>query len=138
MTRRYSAPSFEAPDRLFQITHVSRTRTQLWLQADRSRSTGEHRLEVLFPSVQHLWVPFVLRGLSLRRATPEERARISERHGLPIDPDWHLHLLSRDHDWFVVSATPLWAEADLAYDDEPVFWSHSDHPDVVISVGTLE
>jgi hypothetical protein len=37
-----------------------------------------------------------------------------------------------------VSATPLWAEADLRNYDEPVFWTQAGNVDVVISMGTLE
>ncbi|MER7009062.1 hypothetical protein ABT297_39290 [Dactylosporangium sp. NPDC000555] len=133
--RRYTASSFEAPGRLFQITRVSRTHTQLWLQSDASAT--EHRLEVLFQWVQFISAPFVLSGLYLREATPDERARISERHALEVDPRWGLYLLSRDHDWFVVSGNPIWAESNLAYDDEPVFWSYAGREDLVISVGTM-
>jgi hypothetical protein len=139
MIGRYTAPSLEVPDRLFQITHVSRTRSQLWLQSDAAKDAGwEYRLEVLFQSVQYVCMPFALRGLSLRKATQDEWARLSELHGLEADPRWNLYLLSRDHDWFVVSANPMWAEADLKYNDEPVFWSYGNREDVVKSVGTLE
>lgn len=137
MIHRYTASSLEAPDRLFQITHVSRTHTQLWLQSDRSQ-TSRYRLEVLFQDVQHLCMPFVLRGLSLRKATQDEWARLSELHLLEPDSRWNLHMLSRSHDWFIVSGTVLWAEADLSYDDEPVFWTYTGNDDVLISVGTLE
>jgi hypothetical protein len=136
---RYSAATLEAPGRLFQITHVSRTHTQLWLQSDAAKEAGfEYRLEVLFQSVQYLCVPFMLRDLWLRRATPEERARLSDLHHLQVAPRYDLYLLSRGHDWFVVSDKPIWAEADLRYDDEPVFWSSGDRDAKVISVGTLE
>ncbi|MFI6330570.1 hypothetical protein ACIBBG_19975 [Micromonospora chersina] len=118
---------------------MSRTHTQVWLQADPASSSGhEHRLEVLFQNVQYLCMPFVLRGLSLRRATAEQAARLGELHGLESDPRWDLYLLSRSDDWFVVSATPIWAEAKLSYRDEPVFWSYSGREDVVVSIGTLE
>jgi hypothetical protein len=139
VTRRYSSSTFDAPDRLFQITRVSRTHTQLWLQSDAAKDAGiEYRLEVLFQSVQYLCAPFVLRGLALRRATRDERARLAALHGLEVDDRWGFYLLSREHDWFVVSGSPIWAEADLTYSDEPVFWSHADRPDVVISTGTME
>lgn len=137
MVRSYTAPSLEAPDRLFQITHVTRTHTQVWLQSDRSRSTGQYRLEVLFQWVQYVSMPFVLRGISLRRATQQEWARLSELHQLEHDPRWSLYMLSRSHDWFIVSATPLWAEADLNYNDKPVFWGFPKDDDRLISTGTL-
>ncbi|NJC68417.1 hypothetical protein HC031_01570 [Planosporangium thailandense] len=139
MIRRYTAASLEAPDRLFQVTHVSRTHTQLFLQSNAAKSAGfEHRLEVWFQSVQYFCMPFVLRGLSLRKASQDERASLSELHGLEADPRWDLYLLSRSHDWFIVSARPMWAEADLEYDDEPAFWSYAGQDDAVISMGTLE
>lgn len=138
MVRSYTAPSLEAPDRLFQVTQVSRTHTQLWLQSDRSQGTGKPRLEVLFQNVQHLCMPFVLRGLSLRRATQEEWARLSKLHQLEHGPGWSLYMLSGSHDWFIVSATPLWAEADLSYDDKSVFWGFPKDDNRLISLGTLE
>ena len=127
----------EAPDRLFQVTQVSRSHTRLWLQAD-ANSTHEHRLEVLFQHVKYLGTPFVLRGLSLRRADPEQTRRLTELHGLVIEPGSDMYLLSRSHDWFVVSSHPLWAEAKLRYLDEPVFWSHTGNEDVVTSMGTVK
>ncbi|MET7818135.1 hypothetical protein [Micromonospora zamorensis] len=127
----------EAPDRLFQITHVSRTHTQVWLQAD-ANSTHEHRLEVLFQDVKYLCTPFVLRGLSLRRADPEQTRRLTELHELVLDPGSSVYLLSRSHDWFVVSSHPLWAEAKLSYSDEPVFWSYTGNEDVVVAMGTVK
>ncbi|MGV9211822.1 hypothetical protein ACTFTM_08160 [Micromonospora sp. RB23] len=126
----------EAPDRLFQITHVSRTHTQVWLQAD-ANSTHEHRLEVLFQDVKYLCTPFMLRGLWLRRADPEQTRRLTELHELVLEPGWDIYLLSRGHDWFVVSAHPLWAEAKLSYSDEPVFWSQTGREDIVVSKGTV-
>jgi hypothetical protein len=47
-------------------------------------------------------------------------------------------VLSGDHGWFVVSAQPHWAEANLTYSDDPVFWSHADGNDVVESIGAME
>lgn len=139
MIRSYSAASLDAPDRIFQITHVSRTHTQLWLQANAAQSKDiAYRLEVLFQNVQHVCAPFVLRGLSLRRATHDESNRLSKLHGLEVDPSYGLYLLSRSHDWFIVSAKPIWAEADLDYNDKPVFWSYTGREDIVISMGTIE
>ncbi|SBT49797.1 hypothetical protein [Micromonospora auratinigra] len=138
MARHYTAPSLEAPDRLFQITQVTRTHTQLWLQSDGSESVGRYRLEVLFQCVQYVSMPFVLRGLSLRQATPQEWARLSELHQLEPDPAWSLYMLSRSHDWFIVSATPVWAEADLSYRDKSVFWGFPKDDDRLISTATLE
>ncbi|WP_155246216.1 hypothetical protein [Salinispora arenicola] len=139
MIHSYSAASLDAPDRLFQLTHASRTRTQLWLQADAAPSIGiNHRLEILFQNVQYVCSPFALRGLSLRRATQDESGRLSKLHGLEVDPDYSIYLLSRSHTWFIVSAKPIWAEADLSYNDKPVFFSYTGREDVVISMGTIE
>ncbi|MGC1209964.1 MAG: hypothetical protein WA890_01685 [Micromonospora sp.] len=93
---------------------------------------------MLFPWVQYVCMPFVLRGLSLRRATQEEWARLSKLHQLVHDPRWSLYILSRSHDWFIVSAAPLWAEADLNYDDKPVFWGFPKDDDRLPSTGSLE
>ncbi|MCG5463584.1 hypothetical protein MED01_001739 [Micromonospora sp. MED01] len=134
----YTASSLEAPDRLFQITRVARTHTQVWLQSDRSQMTGQNRLEVLFQSVQYVCMPFVLRGLSLRRAPQDDWARLSELHQLEHDPRWSLYMLSRSHDWFIVSATPLWAETDLSYNDATAIWGLPEHDDRLVSRGTLE
>ncbi|MBQ1013316.1 hypothetical protein KBX53_20640 [Micromonospora sp. M51] len=137
MIRNEITAELEAPDRLFQITHVSRTHTQLWLQADAS-STHEYRLEVLFQDVTYLCTPFVLRGLSLRRAHPEQTRRLTGLHELAVEPGWGVYLLSRSHDWFVVSSSPLWAEAKLSYSAEPVFWSYTGKEDIVVSMGTVK
>ncbi|MEU4398681.1 hypothetical protein [Micromonospora orduensis] len=136
MIRNETTAELEAPDRLFQITHVSRTHTQLWLQAD-ANSSHQYRLEVLFQDVKYLCVPFMLRGLSLRRADPEQTRRLTDLHDLVVEPGSNVYLLSRSHDWFVVSSHPLWAEATLSYSDEPVFWSHTGNEDVVVSMGTV-
>ena len=136
--RKYKTPSLDVPDRLFQITQASRTHTQLWLQSDRNKSKGELRLEVLFQSVQYLCIPFAIKGLALRQATTDECTRLSDLHGLKADSRWGIYLLSRQHDWFVVSAPPVWAEADLGFNDKSAFWSSADRPDVVRSIGTLE
>lgn len=139
MIERLSAPLLEAPGRLFQLTRATRTHTQVWLQADASREAGfPLRLEVLFPSVQYLSMPFVLRDLSLRAATEPERSRLAAAHGLDIDAESTFYLLAKDRDWFIVSGIPLWAEADLSYFDDSVFWSHTGRDDVVTVIGTLE
>lgn len=135
-TELTALPVLDAPDRLFQVTRVSRTHTQVWLQSDRSRA-HPYRLEVLFQWVQYLCTPVVLRGLSLRRATADERARISRQHDLVPDPRWDIYRLSRDSDAFIVSARPLWAESDLRFDDAPVYWTRPDNDGVVKAMGTI-
>jgi hypothetical protein len=136
---RYTASVFAAPNRLFQIMRTSRTRTQVWLQADASPSSGiPLRIEVHFDSVQYLCLPFIIRGLTLRAATAAERERLGAAHGLELAEDPGVYLLSEQHDWFVVSGPPQWAEARLAYDDGPVFWDYAGDEDVVASIGTLQ
>lgn len=138
MIEQYTAAVYEAPDRLFQIMRTSRTRTQLWLQADASPSSGiPLRLEVHFDSVQYLCLPFVIRGLTLRAATTTERQRLSAAHGLDLAESQGVYLLSEKQDWFIVSSPPQWAEAHLSYNDGPVFWDHAGNEDVVASMGTL-
>lgn len=133
---RYTAASLEAPGRLFQAFEVSRTRNQLWLRADRNPDGGlPQLLDVHFDSVQYYCGPFVLRGLSLRRAAADERARLIDQHGLETDPQLGLFLLSAEHDWFVVSGSVQWAEADLPYDAPSVFWSSTTS---ATSIGELE
>jgi hypothetical protein len=138
--RRYTAASLDVPDRQFQITQATRTHTKLWLQANAVPHLGHpYRLDVVFHDVQYLSFPFVMRGLALRRADPEETTRLSALHGLQPDPRTPVTLLSKDHDWFIVAGTVLWAEADLEYNDPSVFWSSTgdDNPKL-ISVGTLQ
>ncbi|MFI2711935.1 hypothetical protein ACH495_17575 [Micromonospora sp. NPDC018662] len=137
MIPRRTTTELEVPDRLFQITHVSRTHTQVWLQSDASEN-HKHRLEVLFQDVRYLCMPFVLRGLWLAKAEPEHAARLLDQHELDADPAWDVYRVSRTQDWFVVSASPLWAESKLGYRDEPVFWSQTGREDVVVSLGTVE
>jgi len=136
VTRYYKADGFEVPDRLFQIRQVGRTHSQMWLQAERP-FVNEYRLEVLFPDVGYLCLPFALRGLYLRRAPADEAARLTALHGVTVEPDRAVFLLSREHDWFVVSGEPAWAESALSYDEPTVFFNSDYGPDVVISVGTL-
>ncbi|GAB3337747.1 hypothetical protein GCM10027452_10910 [Micromonospora halotolerans] len=38
----------------------------------------------------------------------------------------------------IVSAAPQWAEADLKYDDKPVFWGFPTDDDRLLSTGSLE
>lgn len=138
MIERYTAPVFDAPDRLFQVMRTSRTHTQVWLQADAAPDLGiPLRLEVLFQSVQYLCLPFVFRGLALRAAAGAERDRLAAAHGLELPPEQGLYVLSKEHDWFVVSGKPLWAEARLSYRDESVFWDYAADENVVVSVGTM-
>lgn len=138
MIERYTAPVFDVPDRLFQVMGTSRTHTQVWLQADAAPDWGiPLRIEVLFQSVQFLCLPFVFRGLSLRAAAASERDRLTAAHSLDLVPEQGVYLLSNEHEWFVVSASPLWAEARLSYDAGPVFWEHANDEDVVVSVGTM-
>jgi hypothetical protein len=136
VTHNYQADVFDAPDRLFQIRQAARTHAQVWLQADRP-SESEHRLEVLFPAVQYLCLPFAFRGLHLRRAPAGEAARLLGLHGVTAEPERDVYLLSREHDWFVVSAKPTWAESALSYNEPTVFFNPDYGPDVVVSVGTL-
>jgi hypothetical protein len=136
---RYTATSLDGSGRLFQVTKVSRSHSQLWLQSDRAPEIGfKHRLEVLFPGVEYYCGPFAMRGLALRQADPERRDKLAEQHGIDIDPRYGLYLLSPDHDWFVVSGAPSWAEADLDYNAPSVFWSGEDREHEIISVGTLQ
>lgn len=138
MIKRFAAPVFDAPDRLFQVVRTGRTHTQLWLQSDAAPESGHPlRLEVLFQWVQYLCLPFVFRGLTVRAATAAERDRLTAAHGLELVPDQGVYLLSKEHDWFVVSGRPLWAEARLAYHDESVFWHYAADEDVVVSIGTM-
>jgi hypothetical protein len=133
---RYTAASLEAPGRLFQAFQVSRTRNQLCLRADRNPSGGlPHLLDVHFDSVQYYCGPFVLHGLSLRRATADQQARLVDVHGLDTDPQLGLFLLSAEHDWFIVSGSPQWAEADLPYDAPSLFWSSTTS---ATSIGSLQ
>jgi hypothetical protein len=75
---RHTAEVYDVPDRLFQIMRTSRTRTQLWLQADRSPSSGMPlRIEVHFDSARYLCLPFVMRGLAVRAATAAEGERLA-------------------------------------------------------------
>src|SRR4051794_23704690 len=114
--RRYTADSLEAPGRTFQVTDVTRTHNQVWLRSEQGLDVGiPYRLEVHFPGVEYYCGPFAMPGLSLRRAGPAERARLSARHGVPVEPGLGLYLLSREHDWFIVSGSPSWAEADVDY-----------------------
>jgi hypothetical protein len=137
--RRYTATSLDAPGRLFQVTQVSSSHSQLWLQSDRAPEIGfRYRLEVYFPWVSYYCGPFAICGLALRQADPDRRDRLAEHHGLDIDPKYGLYLLSPDHDWFVVAGSPSWAEAALGYDAPSVFWSSEDRSDVIISIGQLQ
>jgi hypothetical protein len=135
VTRRYEADSFEAPDRFFQILQAARLHNQVWLQSDRP-SENMYRLEVLFPGVDYLCMPFYVRDLHLRRATADERKRLTALHDVTVGRDRDVYLLSPGHDWFVVSGNPVWAEADLSWNDPPVFY-HQYSPDVVISLGEM-
>ncbi|BFU45355.1 hypothetical protein [Krasilnikovia sp. MM14-A1004] len=139
MINRYTAPVFAAPDRFFQVMRTSRTHTQLWLQSDAAPDSGHPlRLEVLFQWVHYMCLPFTLRGLTVRAATPAERDRLAAAHGLEVSAEQGVYLLSEEHDWFVVaSGSPLWAEARLSYSDESVFWDHAADEDVVVSVATM-
>jgi hypothetical protein len=135
MTRRYEADAFEVPDRLFQIRQAARLHAQVWLQANRP-SESEYRLEVLIPAVQYLCLPFAFRGLYLRRAPADEATRLTKLHGVTVESERAVYLLSREHDWFVVSAKPAWAESALSY-DEPSVFTREYSPDVIVSAGTL-
>lgn len=138
MIKSYTAPVFDAPGRLFQVMRASRTHTQVWLQADAAPELGVPlRIEVLFQWVQYLCLPFVFRGLALRAATAAESERLAAAHGLELAPEQGVYLLSKEHDWFVVSGRPMWAEARLSYGDESVFWGYPADANVDVSVGTM-
>ncbi len=132
----YKTDVFEAPGRQFQIRQASRGNAQVWLQSNRPFE-NENRIEVLFPAVQYLCLPFSMHGLHLRRAPADEAARLSSLHGVSVKPELDVYLLSREHDWFLVSGKPMWAESALSYNEPTVFFNTDYGPDVIVSAGTL-
>jgi hypothetical protein len=53
-----------------------------------------------------------------------------------VGRDRDVYMLSPGRDWFVVSGLPVWAEADLRFDDPPVFYSQYE-PEKIISMGKM-
>ena len=78
-----------------------------------------------------------VQGVERSFVRPDERVRISRQYDLEPDSRWDIYRLSRDTDAFIFSSNPLWAEADLRFDDGPVYWDYAGQPDIVKVMGKI-
>ncbi|MDH6487229.1 hypothetical protein [Streptomyces sp. SAI-127] len=100
--------------RLFKVSGFNPSHRQLFLTSEALREDRTTtRVEVRIGHVELMFLkPFYGNGLHIRRATAEEFAVLSERHGIPVEDADYTWMLERDGDSFVVGGHPSWREAE--------------------------
>jgi hypothetical protein len=86
----------------------------------RSEKDQQHptRIDVLIQGVEHLKLPMLMVGLSIRRASPSEQITIEESDGVALGPDEHVYVLQgQNYTGYVVGMVMAAHEDTLEYYD---------------------
>ena len=94
------------------------------------------RMEIYFGHVRLMLVYPEMEGLVIRPTRGDELCEVIAKHGLPDDTTNVYLLESGGRQGFVSSATPQWAEAEVAYYEPPLFGGEQ-RPEVVVTAGIL-
>ncbi|WP_327004360.1 hypothetical protein OHA72_56550 [Dactylosporangium sp. NBC_01737] len=122
-----SLTELRAPGRQFQLARATRTHSQIILMSNAVPQAGlPKRLEVSFSAVKFMSFPPVFEDLYLRQAPAGREAEILARHGIAASAGSGVYLLHEEHDWYVVSGPPQWAEAVRTYDAESLFQEYGE------------
>ena len=109
--------------RIFRLSSFNPTHRQLTLRSDPGTpEEGGLRIEFYFGNVSYLALQPLLRGIAVRRATPEEQASLGDRFGIPADQREYIFLVTDGSPvCFVVSGEPSWRQAERRVDDPSLF-----------------